>query len=109
MNVDTPAEQTGTENEPVIGPRTLWPMVAMFGLGLAAIVVILIFVPSQNAAAAAAVPAILALLGTVMTGAYVAGRVTDVRDKVTEVDRKVNGHLTALTSKIPDANGGTPQ
>lgn len=88
-------------------------MVAMFGLGLAAVVAILIFVPAQNSAAAAAVPAILALLGTILTGAYVAGRVADVRDRVSEVDRKVNGHLTALTNKIPDAspdaNGGTTQ
>lgn len=81
-------------------------MVCMFGMGLAAIVAILIFVPSQNAAAATAIPAILGLLGSVLTGAYVVQRVADVRDRVTEVDRKVNGHLSDLVSKIPDANGG---
>jgi hypothetical protein len=100
------ANQPGNGGETVGGVRSLWPMVAMFGLGLAAVVTILIFVPAQNAAAVAAVSAILGLLGSVLTGAYVAGRVADVRDRVTEVDRKVNGHLSELTSKIPDANGG---
>jgi hypothetical protein len=100
------ADQTDPGDTTVHSAKTFWPMVAMFGMGLAAVVAILIFVPPQNSGAAAAVPAILALLGSVFTAAYLAPKVADVRDRVTEVDRKVNGHMTDLVSKIPDANGG---
>lgn len=83
--------------------KNLWPVVAMVGLALAAIVAILALVPEDNATAATAVMAIVTLLGTLVSALVITNRVNSVGSQVGEVHQKVNGHLSALTAKIPDA------
>lgn len=85
-----------------MGTKNIWPLVVMVGMGLAAIVAILIFVPDENAMAGTAVVGIIAALSTLVSTVAVLNRVNTVDAQLTEVHGKVNGHLSELTSKIPD-------
>jgi hypothetical protein len=79
-------------------------MVTVFIAGLASIVTILVLVPPTNAMGGAAVTAILGLLGSVASGAVVAGRVQSVRQDMAAIDEKVNGRMSELISKVPAAD-----
>jgi hypothetical protein len=85
--------------------RNLWPMVAMVGMGLTAVVTILIFVPVTNATGAVAVTAILGFVGSMAAAAHVTSHVRDVKDQVAQVKEQVNGNLTRLINAKtqPDA------
>lgn len=86
----------------------IWPVVAIFAIGLGAIVSILLFVPESNAAASTAVVAILAMLAPVLGGIWVAKHVTNeveqVKAEVGEVAKQVNGRMSQLIDKktLPD-------
>jgi membrane protein implicated in regulation of membrane protease activity len=79
--------------------KTVWPMVAMFLGGLAAIVAILAFVPADNAQAGVAITAILAMLGSLLGTAWISRRVDQVHRSVASVDDKVNGRMSELIAR----------
>lgn len=81
-------------HEPGSPTRSLWPMVCIFGMGLAAIVIILLFAPAENGAAQS-VTAIVGLLGSILSAAYVSQRVA-------EVNKNVNGRMSELIARVPE-------
>jgi len=85
-----------------VGNKNIWPVVVMVGMCLTAIVTILIFVPEKHSMAGTAVVGIIALVSTLVSTVAVLNKVNTVDAQLTEVHGKVNGHLSELTSKIPD-------
>jgi len=82
--------------------NNMWPLAVMVGMGLSAIVTILVLVPDENIMVGTAVVGIIAALSTLVSTVAVLNRVNTVDAQLTEVHGKVNGHLSELTSKIPD-------
>lgn len=85
--------------------KSLWPAVALVGMSLLSVVAILIFVPPENGAAGQAVTAILGLLGPIAAGMWVTSHVTA---KVGEVKEQVNGRMSQILDKVPDATRDLP-
>lgn len=76
---------------------SLWPIVAMFAIGLAAIVSLLIFAPdSPN------VSTVIGLVASILTPLIAAVYVTThVGQQIGEVKLQVNGRMSQLIDKIP--------
>lgn len=82
--------------------RNLWPLTAMFGAGVAAITVMVVLAPvGAGSTVAAVTTAILAILSTVASAAYVTRHVLEVKSNV-------NGRMTELISKIPGGAAPPP-
>lgn len=85
--------------------QQIWAVVVMFGLALAAVVALLVFVPSGAAATAAAtVTGILAMLSPVLAGMFfqrqVGQRIDEVGTRVDAVHEQVNGRFSELISRV---------
>lgn len=85
-----------------MGMKLVWPMVALVTAGLAAVVALILFAPEGRADAP--VVAILAMLGTAVTGVFTVSKVNALQAGVTDVQEKVNGRMTQLIDKIPHAD-----
>lgn len=82
-----------------------WPVVALSGLAMAAVVVILIWVPPDDARGGQVVVTLVAVLSALAGGTYAARRVeagsAEVAGLVAEVRREVNGRMSELIEKVP--------
>jgi uncharacterized membrane protein AbrB (regulator of aidB expression) len=87
--------------------KSLWPIVAMVGVLVGGIVVMLTVTPDSNAAARDAAVMLLSMLGPLLTGVWVTRHAEvkseEVKESVAQVKDQVNGRMSELIAKVPDA------
>lgn len=81
--------------------KGLWPITVMVVALLAAVVFILRITPNNDTAARSVVLALIGILGPLLSGIWVTRHTQEVREKIDEVKKQVNGRMSQLIDKVP--------